>query len=70
MAVPMRTRLPEREAIDGQASLKPLESSDLAAEREHGHAAHADRKYWRKPTRVIQTLQTLEMLGPAAPCKL
>lgn len=33
------TRLPEREAIDGQASFEPLESSDLAAEREHGHAA-------------------------------
>ena len=33
------TRLPEREAIDGQAPLEPLESSDLATEREHGHAA-------------------------------
>lgn len=33
------TRLPECEAIDGQASFEPLESSHLAAEREHGHAA-------------------------------
>ena len=33
------TRLPEREAIDGQAPLEPLESADLAAERQHAHAA-------------------------------
>ena len=30
------TRLPEREAIDGQASFEPLESSHLASEREQG----------------------------------
>jgi len=33
------TRLPEREAINGKASFEPLDSSHLAAEREHGHTA-------------------------------